>query len=145
MLKKILVPVDGSEPSWCALEYAREPGEKFGGSITVVHVIPQAYTMSLAGPIPYVPDNIGVLEDSGEKLMDQAREKLAHQRTEELRRLRVDIFNANIHQRALFPDRPAHAHAHLQPRPDRHRGSVGAQQDQVLLLYAGEGWHHAFL
>ena len=77
MLKKILVPIDGSEPGWCALEYARELGEKFGGSITVIHVIPQAYTISLAGPIPYVPDNIGVLEESGDKLMEQAKEKLA--------------------------------------------------------------------
>ncbi|HWR39250.1 MAG TPA: universal stress protein [Patescibacteria group bacterium] len=77
MLKKILVPVDGSEPGWCALEYARELGEKFAGSLTLIHVIPQAYTISLAGPVPYVPDNIGTLEDSGQNLMKLAMEKLS--------------------------------------------------------------------
>ena len=34
---------------------------------------------------------------------------------------------------------------HLQPRPDRHRGGVGAQQNQLLLLHAGEGRHHPLL
>ena len=39
MFKKILVPVDGSEGSWRALEHAVALGEKFESQIEVVNVI----------------------------------------------------------------------------------------------------------
>ena len=39
MFKKILVPVDGSEGSWRALNSAVEIGEKFGSELEVVNVI----------------------------------------------------------------------------------------------------------
>ena len=38
MFKKILVPVDGSEGSWRALNSAVEIGEKFGSELEVVNV-----------------------------------------------------------------------------------------------------------
>jgi nucleotide-binding universal stress UspA family protein len=38
MINKILVPVDGSELSKKALNYAKEIAEKFNGEITVLHV-----------------------------------------------------------------------------------------------------------
>ena len=39
MFKKILVPVDGSETSWRALNNALEIGRKFNSEIVVVNVI----------------------------------------------------------------------------------------------------------
>lgn len=39
MFKKILVPVDGSEGSWRALDTAVELGKKFGGELHVINVI----------------------------------------------------------------------------------------------------------
>mgnify|MGYP000134590578 CR=1 FL=1 len=38
MFKKILVPVDGSEGSWRALDTAVELGKKFGGELHVINV-----------------------------------------------------------------------------------------------------------
>ncbi len=47
MLKKILIPVDGSESSWKALEYAKNLAEKFGGHITVLTVAQIYYSAAL--------------------------------------------------------------------------------------------------
>ena len=40
MLKKIVVPVDGSENSMRAVDYALEIGKKFESELTVVNVVP---------------------------------------------------------------------------------------------------------
>ena len=39
MFTKILVPIDGSDMAWHALERARALGEKFESEITVMHVV----------------------------------------------------------------------------------------------------------
>lgn len=41
MFKRILVPVDGSEPAWNALRTALEIGRKFESEIVIVHVSQQ--------------------------------------------------------------------------------------------------------
>ena len=51
MFKKILVPVDGSEGSWRALEHAVVLGEKFESTIIVANVI-QPYNNAALLAIP---------------------------------------------------------------------------------------------
>jgi len=79
MLKNILVPIDGSEPAWHSLEYARALGEKFDSTITVVHVVQPHYilpTIALNGEIPFVSVNIEEIETTGYKLIDLAKQKM---------------------------------------------------------------------
>jgi nucleotide-binding universal stress UspA family protein len=47
MFKKILVPVDGSDPSWHALKYAAEIGVRFESELLVVHIIQPFYNAGL--------------------------------------------------------------------------------------------------
>jgi len=42
MFEKILVPLDGSEYSWRALEKAVQVSRRFGGKITLIHVYPDS-------------------------------------------------------------------------------------------------------
>ena len=51
MFKKILVPVDGSETSWRALNNALEIGRKFDSEIVVVNVI-QPYNNAALLAVP---------------------------------------------------------------------------------------------
>ena len=51
MFKKILVPVDGSEGSWRALDTAVELGKKFGGELHVINVI-QPYNNAALLAVP---------------------------------------------------------------------------------------------
>lgn len=83
MFKKILVPVDGSESSWRALEQAAVLAEKFDGGILVVTVV-QPYNNSalLAIPLDHSTINQGnsELEKIGENVLELAREKMAGSR-----------------------------------------------------------------
>lgn len=47
MFKKFLVPVDGSAPSWRALETAKSMAEKYDGDLIVVHVVQSLSTRGL--------------------------------------------------------------------------------------------------
>ena len=56
MFKKILVPVDGSETAWRALNNALEIGKKFESEIFVVNVIqPYNNAALLAAPSTSLP------------------------------------------------------------------------------------------
>lgn len=80
MFKKILVPVDGSETSWRALDQAKIIGEKFGSDLLVVNVI-QPYNNAALLAVPL--DNATItqgnneLEKIGDKILDMAKEKMA--------------------------------------------------------------------
>ena len=76
MFSKILVPVDGSDTAWNALEYARTLGDKFGGTITVIHVVKPAHTISMNGDVPYIPQNIAEIENVGRSLLKMAQDRL---------------------------------------------------------------------
>jgi len=59
--KHVLVPVDFSEPSMRALQYAGSIAERYDASLHVVHVVPNPYIDDPAGlylplPINYVTD-----------------------------------------------------------------------------------------
>ncbi len=81
MLEKILVPIDGSEAAWHALEYASKLGEKFGSLITIVHVVQPHYTLptiALHGEVPFLSVNIEEVESTGYKLIELAKAELNH-------------------------------------------------------------------
>jgi len=80
MFEKILVPIDGSEAAWHALEYACTLGEKFESHITIVHVIQAHYTLptlAINGQIPFLSVNIEEVEDTGYRLIELAQTKVA--------------------------------------------------------------------
>ena len=77
MFKKILVPVDGSETAWRALNNALEIGKKFESEILVVNVIqPYNNAALLAVPLDHATINQGnrELEKVGDKVLEQAKE-----------------------------------------------------------------------
>ena len=72
MFKKILVPLDGSETSWHALEQAIVLGNKFDSELVVVNVIqPYNNAALLAVPFDYATINQGnsELEKIGDKVL----------------------------------------------------------------------------
>ena len=79
MFKKILVPIDGSETSWHALEQAIVLGNKFDSELVVVNVIqPYNNAALLAVPFDYATINQGnsELEKIGDKVLGMAKEKI---------------------------------------------------------------------
>lgn len=79
MFKNILVPVDGSEGSWRALNSAVALGEKFDSELTVVNVI-QPYNNAALLAVPL--DNATItqgnseLEKVGDRVLEMAQERL---------------------------------------------------------------------
>lgn len=81
MFKKILVPVDGSEGSWRALEHAIALGEKFESEIDVINVIqPYNNVALLAVPLDQSTyrQNNSEMEKIGDKVLEMAEEKMAN-------------------------------------------------------------------
>lgn len=81
MYKKILVPVDGSEGSWRALEHAAALGEKLESTIIVANVIqPYNNAALLAIPLDHstVKQGNSELEKIGDKVLEMAQEKMAN-------------------------------------------------------------------
>lgn len=79
MFKKILVPIDGSEASWYALEQARQLGEAFGSTLVVMHVIQPHYTIpsvNINGEPPFLSVTVEDVETSGHTLLSMAETKL---------------------------------------------------------------------
>lgn len=76
MLKKILVPVDGSEYSKKALEFACELADKFDGSLHLVHV-PQGTAadrvMVLGGAAVMIHADRAQIEAAGHTLIEAAQ------------------------------------------------------------------------
>ena len=80
MFKKILVPVDGSETSWRALEEAQLLAEKFFGELYIVNVIqPYNNAALLAVPLDQATITQGnnELQKIGDKVLSIAKEKAA--------------------------------------------------------------------
>lgn len=81
MFKKILVPVDGSEGSWHALEAALEIAEKFESELLVCNIVQTFNDVSLL-TIPLervsIPQDHEALESIGNKVLDMAKEKAAN-------------------------------------------------------------------
>ena len=80
MFKKILVPVDGSEPSWQALEYAGKIGEKFMSEILVCHIIQPFYNAGfLAIPVDngLLAAQMDDMKVNAQSILDIAKDKLS--------------------------------------------------------------------
>jgi nucleotide-binding universal stress UspA family protein len=77
MFEKILVPLDGSEMAWRALEQARALGEKFSSEITMMHVVQPYNTIpSIDGSPLFIPRDIDEIQQTGKVLLAQAEEKM---------------------------------------------------------------------
>jgi nucleotide-binding universal stress UspA family protein len=75
--KRILVPVDFSEPSTRALMHAIAMAEQFGASLDVLHVVPNPYVDDPAGlylplPVTYVNDLMNDARKRLDDLLDSA-------------------------------------------------------------------------
>lgn len=80
MYDLILVPVDGSEGAWRALENAMNIGEKFGSKLVVVNIIqPYNNAALLAMPLEHGENAVGndEFEKIGDKVLAMAMEKMA--------------------------------------------------------------------
>lgn len=80
MFKRILIPIDGSEAAWHALDHARALGEKFGSAITVIHIIEPHYALpavAISGEPPFVTLSIEEVETTGYKLIEMARQRMS--------------------------------------------------------------------
>jgi nucleotide-binding universal stress UspA family protein len=79
MFKKILVPVDGSETSWKALEAARVLADKFNGEMIVLTVTVPYSSVSLlqvAMDQDVIDRNNEKLDEAGDAILQTAREKM---------------------------------------------------------------------
>ena len=80
MFKKIVVPVDGSESAWRALEQACALAGKFEGELLVMTVIqPYNNAALLAVPLDHniISQSNADLEEVGKEILARAREKVA--------------------------------------------------------------------
>jgi nucleotide-binding universal stress UspA family protein len=81
MSKNILVPVDGSEHSKKALEFACELANKFDGKLHLVHVaqaLHQDKTLVLGAAAVTIHASREELEKVGRKVIDAAKQLAAH-------------------------------------------------------------------
>ncbi len=79
MYSKIIVPVDGSESAWRALENAKAIGEKFSSELIVVNVVqPYNNAALLAVPLDHstIAQGNSDLERIGDKVLEMAKERL---------------------------------------------------------------------
>lgn len=80
MFKKILVPVDGSETSWRAMDEAKKLAAQFTGEMIVINVVqPYNNAALLAVPLDQATIKQGnnELEKIGNKVLDTAKERMA--------------------------------------------------------------------
>ncbi len=105
-LSRILVPLDFSGHSRQALETAIPLAERYGGKITLIHVVEPAYIGGEAG-LAYMPvDNTGLLQAARERLQKTAGDLIApalfdkaivregsayHEITEAARKFKTDL------------------------------------------------------
>jgi nucleotide-binding universal stress UspA family protein len=74
MYKRILVPVDGSEPSNLGLREAVKIAKSAGGTIRVVHVVNEF--LPVRGGMSYSPDLVVGMRAHGQKLLSEAQAEL---------------------------------------------------------------------
>ena len=82
MFKKILVPVDGSEGGWKALETAKEIAQKFGANLIVLTVV-QRFAGAALAPIAVDGNAMnGQMNEIAQGISDAANEKVGALATE---------------------------------------------------------------
>lgn len=86
MIKKILVPVDGSENSDRAVDQAIDLAKKYRAELQLIHVVPVT-TALVTGPEALAIDVSKQLESSGERILSAALSKVEGQELEAVTRL----------------------------------------------------------
>ena len=79
MFEKILVPLDGSTRSLRALDIAVEIAKKFGGAITLVHVVsrrPAFVPDTVDGTPIVVPDDVEAAHAAGANILAEGEAKV---------------------------------------------------------------------
>jgi len=77
MYQRILVPVDGSPTSARGLQEAITLAKLTGGRIRLLHVVDDMPAlMTLDGYGALAGDLLGVMRDAGQKILDEARERV---------------------------------------------------------------------
>lgn len=78
MYQRILVPLDGSPPSEAGLKVAIDMARLTGGQIRLLHVIdPMPFAYSAEGYGAMATDVLALMRESGEKLLQAARQRVA--------------------------------------------------------------------
>jgi nucleotide-binding universal stress UspA family protein len=72
MIKKILVPTDGSEHARKAIEYACELAVKLGATVCLLHVVPFAPALFHEAAFA-MPDFQKLQEEDGKKIVEEAK------------------------------------------------------------------------
>ena len=75
MLKKILVPVDGSKDSFIALEYALRLGKNFNSEILILNVVPELYATEFDLDSGWVKSAKERILASSERVLAEAKDK----------------------------------------------------------------------
>ena len=83
MFNRILVPMDFSEPSDAALEYARTVATRFGGTVHLLHVAEDPYRALYSAEV-YVPIMEGLREEILTDALDRLKNRLRSSDVREL-------------------------------------------------------------
>ena len=75
-VQKILLPIDGSEGSYIALEAARQIAEKFGAKIILLNVVDVGNRASMHEYYAYDPTVEDALVKRGQRILEDAKTKL---------------------------------------------------------------------
>ena len=80
MLRRILIPIDGSANSYRGLEYAADLAKKYGAEVTLIHVIEQHVVAESFGPPRSLPESYyHESEEYARKLTTERKEQLEGQ------------------------------------------------------------------
>jgi nucleotide-binding universal stress UspA family protein len=83
MIKKILVGIDGSEPSISALKYGEELAEMYKSDLVILSVIPNMPFIYSEGMFPeYIPRLQQDLEDSYKQILEETEKKIKQEHPE---------------------------------------------------------------
>lgn len=76
-MTKYLVPIDGSEVSWKALDFAMEMGKKFEAELYVLHVLPPVSVVSQGETFnTYAKEIMEIEKERVTKLLGEAKKRM---------------------------------------------------------------------
>ncbi len=101
-MKKILVPIDGSEHSLNALKYARDMAEKFGSEIILVNIQKPFFYESLEPEPVGSEDGSETLQEVAKKIINQGLKFLEGSPVSVKAELRPDIVTGEPAEQILF-------------------------------------------
>jgi nucleotide-binding universal stress UspA family protein len=83
MIEKVLVAVDGSEPSLHALNQAVHLASLSGAKLLIISVVPPASPLAYMGPAPlYIDQYYGAARESHQRVLNDSRKKVENKHPE---------------------------------------------------------------